>query len=420
MNFLIIFILEGLLQFSKSQWQSYVNYLTKNTKFSYDQGKDFYEHTGNFLISSNQSTANFITCTSPETSYITLNQIYPSAQHYFSTSIVNEQWILMDLFFHGTWLSENVEFRIGQFSYSYSYTSPTTYPMKIGFCDSIPFEVKTLNFSISQTVGRMNFTSSNQNQGFVSLRNIFIYTFKCYPSCISCTGPKQNECTRCYYGLPTNNICPPCPINQYQSKYQTCRDICDIDSPLYSNGFCKQYPINLIEAGDVDYDVASTDNLRWNIKYDEKHLDLSPTPTQKYPEFYGTFKFNSGIYRYFNKLSTYIYSTYLVGFKIDFITFNDIPMNCGIQFKINNTYYGSIYRNASGIQTHRFKIFDSYEQSSFYNQSMRYHLIAYFDIPKYSVLFSAIGNYTDDTAGWGIILLKITSGYCPSYCLLCE
>ncbi|CAD8201305.1 unnamed protein product [Paramecium octaurelia] len=178
--------------------------------------------------------------------------------------------------------------------------------------------------------------------------------------------------------------------------------------------------VYLIYQGQISSQLGSVEILRWNVKYDEKHLDLSPTIITNFSSGYGIFKFNSGIYRYIYELPAYIHSTYLVGFKIEIITYNNIPMNCGIQFQINNTYYGSIYRNASGIQTHRIKVLSSSSQSSIYYQSMLYILIAYFDIPKYSFLFSAIGNYTDDTAGWGMHSLKISSGYCPINCKLCE
>ncbi|CAD8102878.1 unnamed protein product [Paramecium sonneborni] len=90
---------------------------------------------------------------------------------------------------------------------------------------------------------------------------------------------------------------------------------------------------------------------------------------------------------------------------------------------INNTYYGSIYKNAFGIQTHKFKISNYYpNQGSYLTYSSRtdYDLIIYVDIPKYPFIFSAKGNYTDGTAGWGISEIQITSGYCSQYCLQCD
>lgn len=60
------------------------------------------------------------------------------------------------------------------------------------------------------------------------------------------------------------------------------------------------------------------------------HVDTSPTIITVNSYTYGVFKYNSGIYRYFNSLSTYSYATYLVGIKISIVTYNDIPINCGI------------------------------------------------------------------------------------------
>ncbi|CAD8061838.1 unnamed protein product [Paramecium sonneborni] len=57
---------------------------------------------------------------------------------------------------------------------------------------------------------------------------------------------------------------------------------------------------------------------------------------------------------------------------------------------------------------------------STYSSTTRYVLITYVNIPKYSYLFSAIGNYNDDIAGWGLSQVQITSGYCPEKCLQCE
>lgn len=34
---------------------------------------------------------------------------------------------------------------------------------------------------------------------------------------------------------------------------------------------------------------------------------------------------------------------------ISIITFNPIPLDCGIHFNINDTYYASIYMNNSGL-----------------------------------------------------------------------
>ncbi|CAD8129277.1 unnamed protein product [Paramecium sonneborni] len=435
MSISVIYILISLFQNSNSQWINDESFLEEDKTFIQQTGQWAFTSSGYFILPSTETTANFITCTTPATSYITLTNSYPSAESQSSYSF-NKCWISMDLYFQGTWSSETVQYKQGSFTYSYSYTSPTTYSIQTGFCDALPYEVRTVNFTIILTTiptyGKILFTSTNTNTGLVSIKNIYVSKIKCYPSCSVCTDPEKNQCTSCYYGLPTNNICPPCPSNQYYWKYQGCKDICDIDSPLYSNGFCQYYPINKIDYVYFTMPITYSKNLKWSLIYDQQNVDTSPTIIQvdtqvgenTYIQTYiqGVFKFNSGIYRCFKELSTYSYKYYLIGLKISIVALNDFPINCGIQFKINNTYFGSIYRNASGIQTHKLIISQTFNSKSYstYSNNKRYDLITYVDIPKYQFVFSAIGNYTDGTAGWGMTEIKITSGYCPQYCTLCE
>ncbi|CAD8083688.1 unnamed protein product [Paramecium primaurelia] len=42
------------------------------------------------------------------------------------------------------------------------------------------------------------------------------------------------------------------------------------------------------------------------------------------------------------------------------------------------------------------------------------------DIPPYPFLFSSSSNFTDDSAGWGLVSLTVSSGYCPQNCKECE
>lgn len=56
--------------------------------------------------------------------------------------------------------------------------------------------------------------------------------------------------------------------------------------------------------------------------------------------------FNFGIYKYYY---SNFYATYLIGLKISIVTYNDIPINCGLSIMINDYYVGSIYRDESGI-----------------------------------------------------------------------
>ncbi|CAD8191346.1 unnamed protein product [Paramecium pentaurelia] len=89
---------------------------------------------------------------------------------------------------------------------------------------------------------------------------------------------------------------------------------------------------------------------------------------------------------------------------------------------INDYYVGSIYRDESGIQTHNLIIYStsSISPSLTYTSIQQLSLITYIDIPNFPFLFSVKGNYTDDTAGWGLQYVYVTSGYCPQYCQLCE
>ncbi|CAK86712.1 unnamed protein product (macronuclear) [Paramecium tetraurelia] len=423
MSISIIQILFTLFDISSSQYQVYSSLLFYDTQFTERYDSMAYLYSGGFIRSSDSGTPQFISCAAPFTDYITLTQLNPSAKTQYTFAQTNRDWISIDLYFQGTWSSEMVNVAVGSFSYSYTYTSPTTYTMATGFCDTAPFEVKTLNFTLalSTTRQQIKFTSTNLNNGMVSLKNLHVSQLKCYPSCSSCIGPKYNQCTGCYYGVPADDICPPCPSNQYYQRNIGCRDICDIDSPFYSNGFCQSYKTYLIREAEIKNSDYKTENSNWYLIYDQQYLDLTPTIIENNYKAFGIFKFNSGIYRYISITPTF-QSTYLIGLEISIIVYNHIPVNCGIQFKINNTYYGSIYRNGSGLQTNKLKISSTQDLGSYltYSQSIGYKLILYVDIPNNTFLFSAIGNYTDSTAGWGIMKIQITSGYCPENCKLCE
>ncbi|CAD8127677.1 unnamed protein product [Paramecium sonneborni] len=412
MSLSIFLILLGFID-AQNKWQIIDSFLYSNQVFS--------SSTSYFTLPSSTTLAQFITCTTPATSYITLNTTNPSVESKYWNYYKSGTFIVFDLFFQGTWENQAVIFSIDIFSYSFYYTSPTTYPIKSEFCDNLATDFRTINFTLTiSTSEKMKFTSTGQGDAQVSIKNIYILRIKCCPSCSQCTGSQFNECTQCYYGNPTNNICPTCPSNQYYMRFWGCKNICDMYSPIYQDGFCQNYPISLIEY-DYAY-IRSSGNLNWSPIYDPLNIDISPTFQYAVGEFYGIFKFNSGFFYFFNKISNYTFATYLIGLEVVIKTFNDIPLNCGIQFKINNTYYGSIYKNDQGIQTHKFKIYEifnyGYQQS--YSSIKDYQLITYLDIPQLPILFSAIGNYSDNTAGWGIYSVHITSGYCSQFCLICE
>ncbi|CAD8188635.1 unnamed protein product [Paramecium pentaurelia] len=440
MNYQIVFIIFCLINISNSQWEPKYQYLCYNSIYTQNNGPSASDFAGNFLLPNQLITAKFITCTKPSISYITLNSRYPSAQMAYKIEYENGFFLSVDFYFRGKWTSQTVTITIDSFSHSFIYNSPTNYLAKTGFCDDMDYDIKTINFIFSTSVvGKLQFTSSNTIDGQVSIRNLYIQGPKCYPSCLKCTGPKSNQCTKCYYGLPQNNICPPCPSHQFYMKRIGCRDICDISYPLYYNGFCQSYSIE------------GLDQFQWFQIYDPLNVDTSPKVISDY---YGIFKFNSGVQKFYESLTTYSYAIHLIGLKITIFTFNAIPLNCGIKFLImevfklnillyrnqyifrfnyqsnnfqtqkphNNTYFGSIYRNESGIQTHNIKIYYNYEYGSFqnYQSHQMIQLITYVDVPKQPFLFSAIGNYSDNTAGWGLYKFEVTTGFCPSSCLLCE
>ncbi|CAK74184.1 unnamed protein product (macronuclear) [Paramecium tetraurelia] len=413
MTISIIQILFALLVISKSQWHSKTQLLYYDKIFTStpDRYNEFWQYW-HFTLSSGSTPANFIDCTTPTTSYITLNNAQATAKYNESCTYDVGDYVSIDLFFHGTWLSQNVQFTIGTFSKTYTYTSPANYPMTTGFCNTIPFEVKTWKFAIpSLQSGYPQFKSLNTNSGQVSIRNFVTSSifFICYPSCSDCTGPQFNQCTSCYEGTLINNICPSCPSNQYYEKYSGCKDICDIDQSFYSNGFCNRFTNRIIESAQIGNRYS---DLQWFELYDPQNIDTSPKLILiKY--LFGIFKFNSGFYRFFPQYPLLYWISLILDLKLQLLHLMTFQLIVELR---------SIYKNVSGIQTHKFKIYQTQLSSSYltYSSSKTYVLITYFNIPKYPFLFSATGNYTDNTAGWAIQKIEITSGFCHEDCVFCE
>ncbi|CAD8104463.1 unnamed protein product [Paramecium primaurelia] len=421
------FILCCFVFYLNAQWQSGEIYLTQYELFVETTSSIAYNYADGFVkLTQPLSTAYFINCTSPSTSYITLNKENPSAKQHSIDSIQSGGRISIDFYFHDTWSNEAITFTFGTFTYTYTYTSPTNYPLTTGFCDSILYDVKTINLTIPSSIfDYVTFSSSITGNGQVSIRNIIFseHQIICYPSCSQCTGPEYNQCTSCYYGSPTNNICPQCPLNLFYRQKQGCKDNCPFDSQNYVNGFCQSFYQNT----DISYSFSSLTSdatlFKYSLIYDPQNIDTSPSLIYaNYDYLFGIFKFNSGFYRFIS-LSTSIYKNYLVGLQIELWIFNNIPLGSGVEFKINNTYYGSIFQTTQGVQTHKIKIEDIMSYSSCYSPytiCKRYELYGFFDIPPYSFLLTAQGNYTNSEAGWGISMIRVTKGYCDSSCLICD
>ncbi|CAD8129010.1 unnamed protein product [Paramecium sonneborni] len=413
--------------YAQGQWSNQLALLTQNQKFQQITSTIAYQsnYAGGFVtITQPLSTANFIDCASPLTSYITLNKDYTNAQLYYSQFIESGGIISFDLYFHGTWTNEIITFMFGTFSYSFTYTSPTIYLMTIGFCDSIAYEVKTINLTIpSSSTSQITFKSEINGNGQASIRNIMFSHLNniCYPSCLECTGPEQNQCTSCYYGSPTNNICPQCPLNLFYRKNQGCHQNCLFSQQNYVNGFCQSYTqINYFNQYFYLL-TSSTTILQYSLIFDPQHIETRPSVLENF--VFGIFKLNSGFYKFIS-FSSIMNKHYLIGLKIELWIFNLIPQGSGIELKINNTYFGSIFSTNIGIQTHKIKIENMYQLSSSqcltYTSCQIYELYGFFDIPPYQFLLKVQGNFTDAQAGWGFRSITVTSGYCSQQCLTCE
>ncbi|CAD8205844.1 unnamed protein product [Paramecium pentaurelia] len=370
-------------------------------------------------------TANFITCKQPSISYITLDSTFNTINRLITYNFQSGYFISFDLYFQGKWDNDKVVFQIGSFFHEFKYSSPDQYPITQGFCDSLQTDVRTINFILPSTQsGQINFKQSNTNTGSVSIRTIMILkkSTQCYPSCSSCTGPEKNQCTSCFSGAPTNNQCPSCSNGQYYEKQVGCRSYCKFEKLRYSNGFCQEFEHSVIVQ--FDNSISSAKMLRWQLIYDPLHVDTSPKYIYAYHYVYGIFKYYSGIGRLIQEISTSTI-TYSYGMRIKLILFNNLQLGGGIRFLINNTYYSSIYKDSQGIQTHGIKISEISQISNIgacnsYSYCYYYDLYMFVDIPQYQFYFSAIGNFTDSTVGWGLISLHITNGLCPLNCQICE
>ncbi|CAD8170763.1 unnamed protein product [Paramecium octaurelia] len=393
MQFLLIIIVLAYVEVLYCQWQNNLALLTSNALFTQQTGPYASQQSGTFFQLYTQTTANFITCTNPQTSYITLNNNYPSVQTDQNYFLQSGYFVAFDLFFQGTWQNQGVKFKFGSFEFQYYYQQPSVYPLTNQFCDYQDVDVKTVNFTITSTNNeKIQFISQNFNDGQVSIRNLYVSSFNCFPSCSSCSGPGFNECTDCYFQTPTNGICPTCPQNQYYMKNIGCKPICDIGSSLIKQGFCQNYPTQTFITTQFTSNLSSPEILKWSLILDPLHVDntLLPNIYVNYQYIYGIFKYNSGVYRYINELSSN-YPTHLIGFKITLLIFNEIPLGCGIQININNMYYGSISREISGIQAHQLGVYEISDFGSYptYSSVKKYVLVTYFDIPKIPLLFSA-------------------------------
>ncbi|CAD8104639.1 unnamed protein product [Paramecium primaurelia] len=427
MNFYPQLILYCLFINLNAQWQSKWAFLTQDELFVEDTSSLAKKYANGFVKTMQPlSTAYFINCARPSTSYITLNKENISAKYYQQLFIQSGSFISFDLYFHDIWSNEDITFTLGTFAYTYTYTSLINYPLTTGFCNSINYDFKTINFTIPSSVsGYVIFSTTITGNGQVSIRNIRVSELKitCYPSCSQCTGPEYDQCISCHYGTPTNSICPQCQLNLYYRQNVGCKQNCPFESQNYINGFCQDFSQSKQFFESFEQFTSQTSILQYSLIYDPLKIDTSPSLLYNQNDYlFGIFKFNSGFCRFISFSNSY-YKNYLIGLKIEIWIFNSIPLGCGLEFKINNTYYGSIFQTTQGVQTHKIKIEDTMSPSSCYSTysvCQRYILYGFFDIPQYSFLLTAQGNYTNAEAGWGISSILVTNGYCSSTCLICD
>ena len=75
---LLIIISAILIKESATQWRLKLSMLSADAIFTEYEGLNASKYSNSFAnYDSNNRTANFITCTNPATSYITLSSIYP-------------------------------------------------------------------------------------------------------------------------------------------------------------------------------------------------------------------------------------------------------------------------------------------------------------------------------------------------------
>ncbi|CAD8063444.1 unnamed protein product [Paramecium sonneborni] len=420
-----ILIITIFLQTQRSEWLKEHQYAQKDTLMNNMQVKnDICQNTDYMINSYLSNKAYYINCTTPLKNYITLNsntnQVYNCDYEQCKFYCQYKCLISFDLYYQGIWMNNLLEFQIYKYNYIYYHTS-NNYQLNKDFCDDSYYEIQQINITHSQ-VSILNFTISTNivGNGQVSLRNIHILNFyyNCYPKCQTCSGPENNQCSSCFYGIQENQICPPCPFNQYYVQYKGCFPKCNFIEPLCLNGFCKLCQSSeLFSLNLQNY----TEWVFWSVIYDHQIQDTVPQVFWFNQLIYGILKNNSGISRLILEIVPKI--GYYVGLSIQLIFFDELPPNCGIHIKFNRTYYGSIFNTSSGIRLHNFTTSNCTKYEYSYQQYQNYQLCeiyGYFDIPQYPFLFTAIGNLTNPQVGWAMMGIQITSDYCTNYCLECD
>ncbi|CAD8101960.1 unnamed protein product [Paramecium sonneborni] len=376
-----------------------------------------------YLTNDYQNGAYFINCESSTKNYITLDKVTKQVSNcdYESKFYCSYKCLIsFDLYFQGTWSNKELIFKLYNESYNLQFTPSGNSLQNQEFCENAEYEIQQINITKTKN-STLNFTFSIDVQGDekVSLRNIYLlnYQLNCHPRCKECSGPGYNQCQKCYYGNPENQICPPCPDGYYYVKYIGCQSKCNPFKQQCLNEFCQLCSSSLLYSTNFS---NYHEWIFWSIIYDDNQEKPSMFWLNKLN--YGIFKKNSGLSRFINKIEPK--NGHYIQIKISLNIFNDLPVDCGINFQFNETYYGSIYNQSSNIQLDNFTSINCTKHEISYQPYQRYQfcdIIGWFDIPHYPFLFTAIGNLSNnDNVGWAIIGIKVTSHYCTDHCEECD
>ncbi|CAD8123586.1 unnamed protein product [Paramecium sonneborni] len=404
-----LFVLMMILQLSVCQWTGIVGYYCEDQKFINEI------NVGGFNAPAQSKRAQFIDCMIPSTSYIILSSEQKILQSESEVELISGDYISVDLFFQGTWSNGIITIKIGGFNYQFQYSSPNQYPQQDGFCDNIQNDVKTIKIEITSSEKNLVEFNTNQNdEGKVSIRNFYISRFKCYSLCKTCNGANYDQCLSCYNGSPVNNICQQCPDNSYLMQ-NVCKPTCNFYYRSNYDRTCTEF-----QSSPIFFEKHFPNEERYSLQI-PLMINDSDFDKANFGILLGIFTKNYSSQRFVD-LSSYQQGICFIGIRMILSFFNDIPVGGGIEFKINNTYYGSIQNTNEGKKFHRTKLYqeDQFICPSLWTNCQRSTIFLFVDIPKYSFVFTALGNYKTSDAGWSISEFEVSSGYCQSNCKFCE
>ncbi|CAD8194826.1 unnamed protein product [Paramecium pentaurelia] len=395
-----------------SQWLLVAEYYCQNQKFQN------LVNVGGFNFPSQPKTAYFIDCIIPTIiSLITLNSQNPILISENEIEFINQDQITLDLYFQDIWIDGNIKIKIGNEIFTVQYSSPQQYPIASGFCDNLKTEIKTVSFTLSSSQkSKMELQMTNtNNNGKVSIKNLQISRLQCYPLCISCTGAAHNQCTSCQSGSPENNRCPMCPANQVFMPNIGCTQYCHFDYRQTYEKICVYFKTSTIYVEQLYPNEKRFTTMIADII--AKPLFDQVQASQQH----GIYIKNSGFIR-FIYLSSFDQGILLLGIQLTFTLYDSIPVGGKIEFKINGTYFGSIYQTDQGTQFHRVSMYqqEQFNCIDYWTTCQTLGVFMFVDIPKYSFSLTVFGNYQNSNAAWSLRELKISSGQCQDNCKYCE